>query len=112
MFTDGNTIEIDYLLSKGADVNAKDNSGWTAFIYAYHNEHSDKPRLDLLEHLIKKGADVNVVYKDGRTILDLVEPDSEIAKFLRRNGGKGKVESVNQALVSHNFSHFFYLRRH
>ena len=102
---------VDYLVSKGADINAKDNRGWTSLIYAYHNEPSDKPRLDFLEYLIKKGADVNAAHKDGYTILDFTEPDSELAKLLRKNGGKSKAELTNQSLVSYNLFIYFFLHQ-
>ena len=102
---------VDYLTSKGADINAKDNRGWTAFMNAYHNEPSVNPRLEFLDHLIKKGADVNAANKDGLTLLDSDKPDSELAQFLRRNGGKSKAELANQTLVSYNLFIYFSLYR-
>ena len=42
------------LLSKGADVNAKDQSGYTALSWASSGGHSEIVRL-----LFQKGADVN-----------------------------------------------------
>lgn len=49
----------------------------------------------IVEHLIERKADVNAVDTDGNTILDLVEPNLEIANLLRKNGGKHN-KNVNQ----------------
>jgi cytohesin len=50
----GNHIEMESLLKAGADMNAKDNHGWTALSIAAFNGH-----LKTCELLIENGADVN-----------------------------------------------------
>lgn len=56
----------------GADVNAKDNRGWTALIFATRGGHSAT-----MHALLANGADVSAIPQDGRTVLLW-------AKFLRR----------------------------
>jgi serine/threonine-protein phosphatase 6 regulatory ankyrin repeat subunit B len=95
----GHAKVASYLISKGADANAKDNHGQTALNYAASNGHIEIASLlvdsgvfldnkdnmgwtPLLEsifkrhsgvalRLIEKGADVNIKYKDGITALML-----------------------------------------
>ncbi len=58
---DNNEIDmavVEYLISKGADVNAQDNKGETVFY---------KSDLEMQEYLLKHGADVNIANKDGDT---------------------------------------------
>jgi ankyrin repeat protein len=56
------------LLKKGADVNARGNTGWTALMIAVDLSHMDTARA-----LLQKGADVNARDKDGNTALRLAE---------------------------------------
>lgn len=60
----GNAEKVKLLLEKGADVDAKDNSGNTALIYAAVNGH-----IETVKILVEKGADVNAEDKDGLTAL-------------------------------------------
>jgi ankyrin repeat protein len=61
---DDNLKEVRSLISKGANVNAKDNEGRTPLFYAVENGHSL-----LCDLLIVKGADVNVKDEAGDTPL-------------------------------------------
>lgn len=63
---EGRTETVKILLSKGADVNAKDDEGRTALMFAAINLHSETVKA-LLEH----GAEVNTRDKDGATALML-----------------------------------------
>ena len=56
------------LLDHGAEVNLKDNNGWTPLHHAAWKGHTDVATL-----LIDRGADVNVKTIDGRTPLELAE---------------------------------------
>jgi ankyrin repeat protein len=51
---EGKLNEVELLLKEGADINAKDNAGWTALMYASANCHKD-----IVELLIKAGADID-----------------------------------------------------
>jgi ankyrin repeat protein len=60
----GHTETVQLLLEKGADVNAKSNSRWTALMYAAENGHTEIVHL-----LLEKGADVNAKTSIGKTAL-------------------------------------------
>jgi ankyrin repeat protein len=51
---------VRLLLEKGADVEAKDNSGWTALHYAARRGHEAVVRL-----LLEKGVDVEAKTSNG-----------------------------------------------
>jgi len=61
---DGNLKEARSLISKGANVNVKDNEGRTPLFYAVENRHTF-----MCDLLIVKGADINVKDADGDTPL-------------------------------------------
>jgi len=60
----GDTAQVESLLAKGADVNAKDEDGRMAFMFAAGEGHPS-----ILEVLLAKGADVNAKDKNDRTAL-------------------------------------------
>jgi len=77
---DGHKEVVELLISKGADVNAKDMYGKTPLHRACEGEKG------IAELLIDKGVDVNAEDNDGETPLDHAE--GEIADLLRKHGGK------------------------
>jgi len=78
----GNTKIADLLLKAGADVNAKDNDGWTTLMWALFNEN-----MDMMELLLKAGADVNAKSNEGNRILWFaMSPDQ--ANLLKQYGAK------------------------
>lgn len=50
----GNNWELDKLINKGADVNKKDNQGWTALMYACRYQES----TEIVNKLINNGASI------------------------------------------------------
>ena len=56
----GDTRTVEELISKGADLNGKDNTGLTALICAARNGYTETAEM-----LISKGADVNAKDNDG-----------------------------------------------
>ena len=85
----GHKEVAELLIAAGADVDAKDNTGWTPLQMAASNGHKE-----IVELLIAKGADVNVKNNDGYTPLDYAigGKRSEIIDILRKHGGKFKKE--------------------
>ena len=81
----GNIEPVKQHLAAGTDVNAKDEEGWTALVYAIV-----KDREKIVELLIANGADVNAKMSKGWTPLNItIEFEhSEIADLLRKHGGK------------------------
>jgi ankyrin repeat protein len=62
---DCNVAVVKYLVSKGADVNAPDNWGWTPL----HRAARDNSNVEVLKYLVSQGADANVKNKGGATPL-------------------------------------------
>ena len=76
-------IEIaQYLLDKGANINAKTRNGWTALMYA-----SSYGYLDMVKFLVKNGANINTITDEGYTALN-VALDKEVENFLIEAGAK------------------------
>jgi len=83
------TINIaNELIIKGADVNAKDESGNTPLLYALS---WDENGFDVARLLIENGADVNAKDKEGNTPLYYAkqnENGAEIVEYLLENGAE------------------------
>ena len=60
----GNLEEVEKLIEKGVDVNAKDDIGWTAMMWAAVNGHTE-----IIELLIDNGAGFEVIDNNGLTAL-------------------------------------------
>ncbi|MFB0552482.1 MAG: ankyrin repeat domain-containing protein [Phycisphaerae bacterium] len=82
----GHKHVAEFLISHGADVNAKENIGWTPLHSAVLHDH-----IDLAKLLLKKGADINAEYGRGRnTPLSVAKgvSSTEIVELLRKHGAK------------------------
>lgn len=78
-------VLLQTLLVNGADVNAKDNGGMTALMYA-----SQRGRPEVVQTLLVNGADVNVKTNDDWTTLRLAKErgSSEVVQLLINSGAK------------------------
>jgi len=71
---------VKYLISKGANVNAKLSTGQTALMLAI-------PSVEIVKLLIENGADVNAKDRDGETaLIESADFDYEIVKMLIKKG--------------------------
>lgn len=76
----GQANAVRTLIDKGANINVKDNDGWTALMQAAYYGYADVAQV-----LIEKGADVTARDKSGETALNKAEArrKTEIANMLR-----------------------------
>ncbi len=81
----GHADVIEFLIAKGANVNAKDNWDWTPLHGAARKGHRG-----IVELLIGKGADVSARDGAGRIALRYAEKEgyTEIVELLRKHGAK------------------------
>ena len=78
----GDLQAVRWLIANGADVNAKNNDGWTPLLYAARKS------AEVAKLLIDNGAEVNAKDEDGRTPLLYAAGNNaaEVAKLLIDNG--------------------------
>ena len=69
---------VEYLISKDANIEAKDNLGNTPLHYASEHIHTD-----IVKYLVSKGANKNSKNKNGKTPYDLTWK-SEIKTILKQ----------------------------
>ena len=60
----GHVLLTELLIAKGADVNARDEGGWTPLIHASENGH-----FQVVDLLIQAGGEVDSQDEEGRTPL-------------------------------------------
>jgi len=99
---------VEFLLSRGAEVNSKDGVGYIALHYAAGRGSY----REVVEVLIANGEDVNTKAVDGSTPLDLaaMAQKKEIMDLIRKHSGKhgtffgavsgGDIEAVKKFLVA------------
>lgn len=76
------TFDLDVLLKEGADVNARDSSGWTPLMYAVAGYvYSDR-----LAKLLNSGADGKLVGKNNETLLMISALNGDFDEDLVRAG--------------------------
>jgi hypothetical protein len=73
----------ELLIKKGADINTKDNKGYTPLFRAIISE-----KLELMELLINHGADINATNNGGKTVLHhaTMKGKKDLAMFLIKMG--------------------------
>jgi hypothetical protein len=88
MAESGDTDALPALLSRGVDVDARNEHGMTALMRAAHNGHEEMVRA-LLEH----GADPNITRNDRFTALALAAffGHTETVRILIENGAKTEI---------------------
>ena len=81
----GHTAVAEYLLGKGAEVNAKTENGSTALLFAARFGH-----IEVVELLLQNKADPNIANERGATAIDwaLKTENTDIADLLRKAGGR------------------------
>lgn len=88
----GNTHTVKDLINKGADVNAKEENGFTPLMLSSWHGH-----IDIVQHLIAKGAHVNAKTNEGLTALlsALEQGHYDIAKILIASGADVNVKGMD-----------------
>ena len=88
---------VKYLIEElGADVNARDNDGYTALHHA-----AARGDNEMINYLVSKGADVTAVARSGQTVADMangpvqrISPFPETIKLLEGYGVKNNHKCV------------------
>ena len=79
---------MNILIEKEVDVNAKDNEGWTALIYAVY-----KGDLNVVEFYLDNGADMNVQDINGNTALMVARQKPKIMKAIIKKGADVSIKN-------------------
>ena len=91
------------LMQNGADVNAKDDTGWTSLIWA-----SVKGHTDIVKLLLENGSDVNAKDSDGKSplIMASTEGYTKIVRMLLEKGAdvNAKDNENKTALIMANYN--------
>ena len=76
---DGNDWEIRSLINSGADLNLRDNEGWSALMFAIRYQNN----LEIVKLLLDNGADIYTVNKYGSSPLQIAACYSGNPEILR-----------------------------
>ena len=85
--------QVEILVSAGADVNAKNNRGWTPLRMVMSTA---KPDIEIVQFLISSGADVNTKCEQGITPLHMAVAmeDMKLIELLVSKGADVNAENV------------------
>jgi hypothetical protein len=89
----GHTEAIEFLLSKGANINIQDKNGWTPLVWATNGNHESAVKV-----LVENGADFSsTLKKSGMTIKEYlsrslltIDPNSKIGYLLDLSGAPSR----------------------
>ncbi len=83
--------KVKDLLEKGADVEVKDEKGWTPLMWACAKGHADVARL-----MIENGADIEAKSEDGSTALMFAcwKGHADVARLMIEKGADVKAKGV------------------
>jgi len=95
----------DFLIDKGADVNAKAKNGFTPFLHACNGPNQD---FDLIQHCLAHGADINLQTPSGQSALQMSASfgNLKIIKLLIDNGADLNARDESLGTVLHKAINF------
>jgi len=98
----GDVARVKKLLEKGADLNARDVSGWTPL-----HEAALNGRFGIAELLIKHGADLNARDKDGNTPLHIAALNNyaDVTELLIKHGADLNAKNGDGSTPLHIAAH-------
>jgi hypothetical protein len=79
----GHVDTVVALIENGAEVDHRDQASWTPLMWAITNRQKE-----IVKYLLEKGASAEAKTANGRTALDFVPPNSDMAEFLHDQGYK------------------------
>ena len=88
----GHTVIVEYLLKRGAEIDAKTENGSTALFFASRFGH-----IETVRTLLKHQADPTIVNDNDETAVDwaLKSKNTDIEDILRKAGGRsGKTVTI------------------
>ncbi|ENH72595.1 Serine/threonine-protein phosphatase 6 regulatory ankyrin repeat subunit C [Fusarium oxysporum f. sp. cubense race 1] len=89
---------MPYLLSKGADMEIRDDKGCTPLLYAFTRWGAF--RTAAMKSLIDKGADVNVIDSEGNGCLNKAAHQEEFIRLLVAHGAEVSPTTILSAIES------------
>ena len=93
----GHLKMVKVLIHIGAEIEAKDEDGWTPLHFAAFND-----KLDVVKYLIKKGSKIHAKDNHQQTALHKAN-NFDIAKLLIQNGATGKSEGSLKSIRTSSF---------